>query len=122
MKKIFIYILVLFVIMIPLSTNAELENPSIHINNPFNCGGQSPCTVFALISAILSNIIMPIAAVFVVIWIIYAGFQFVIAQGKPGEISKAGDNLLWSLISAGILLGAAGIAEVVKNTVSKLLS
>lgn len=65
---------------------------------------------------------MPIAAVGVVVWIVWAGFTFVTAQGKPAEIEKAKSRLLWSLIGAGILLGAAGIAEVVKTTIEALIN
>lgn len=90
---------------------------SFKINNPFNCGGQPECTLITLVKAILNNIIMPIAAVFITLWIIYAGFQFVMANGKPAEIENAKKNLLWALIGAGVLLGAAGIATVVETTV-----
>ena len=65
---------------------------------------------------------MPIAAVAVTMWIIWAGFQFLTAQGKPAEIQKAQQNLLWSLIGAGILLGAVAIARVVENTVRALMA
>lgn len=87
------------------------------IRNPFK-GGDS---LMDLVQAILNNIILPIAVVAVVIWIIWAGFQYVLAQGNPGKIEKAHQRLLWSLVGAGILLGAAGIAEVVKNTVNTLI-
>jgi hypothetical protein len=56
----------------------------------------------------------------VTLYIIYAGFTFVTAQGNPGEIQKAKQRLLWALIGAAILLGAAGIAEVVKTTVNQV--
>lgn len=90
------------------------------IPNPFNCTGN--CTIIDLITAILRNIIMPIAAVGVTFWIIYAGFGFLSAQGNPTKISAARENLLWSLIGAGILLGAVGISAVVQNTVRALLA
>ncbi len=90
------------------------------IPNPFNCTGS--CTIIDLITAILRNIIMPIAAVGVTFWIIYAGFGFISAQGNSAKITAARENLLWSLIGAGILLGAVGISAVVRNTVSALLA
>lgn len=95
----------------------------IRIANPFNCGGNtSNCTIMTLITSILEGIIMPIAAVAVTVWIVWAGFGFISAQGKPAEIDKAKQRLLWSLIGAGILLGAVGIANVVSNTVRALVA
>jgi len=88
------------------------------IDNPFNGGND----LMALIRVILSNIVMPIAAVAVVVWIVWAGFQFVLAQGNPKKIDDAKKNLLWSLIGAGILLGAAAISVVVENTVRALMN
>lgn len=89
----------------------------INIGNPFNGGND----FISLLTAILQNIVMPIAAVGVVMYIIYAGFTFVTAQGKPAEIAKAQQRLLWALVGAGILLGAEGISLVVRNTVTQLI-
>ncbi len=52
--------------------------------------------------------------------IIYSGFLFVAARGKPEEITKAKDALLYSLIGAAILIGAWAIAQLVSNTVLSL--
>ena len=127
-KKIPICLLVLSFLVIPVFTYAQNNTPpatSIHIgiSNPFDCGlpDNNQCTLISLITAVLNNIVMPIAAVAVVIWIIWAGFTFLTAQGKPAEITKAKDRLLWSLIGAGILLGAAGISAVVQNTIQNLI-
>ena len=64
---------------------------------------------------------MPIAAVASVVYIILAGFAYVMAQGKPAEVQKANDRLLYALIGVGILLGAAGISAVVQTTVKQFL-
>ena len=52
--------------------------------------------------------------------IIYCGFLFVKAQGKPEEITKAKDALLYTLIGAAILLGALAIAQMISSTVLAL--
>ncbi len=90
---------------------------TIKIPNPFKGGTD----LMSFITSVLNNIIMPIAAVGVVVWIVWAGFQFVLAQGKPDAIKKARDNLMWSLIGAGILLGAAAISVAVKSTIEALI-
>ncbi len=94
----------------------------VRITNPFNCGGVANCTLIDLITAILNNIVMPIAVVGVIMWILWAGFGFLTAQGNDAKLTIAKQRLLWSLIGAGILLGAAGISTVVQNTVRALMT
>ncbi len=105
----------------PNSTSGTGAGVNIKLENPFKCDTGTKCTLFDLVYAVLNNIVMPIAAVAVVVWIIWAGFSFLMAQGNPGKIDAAKQNLLWALIGAGVLLGAAGIAKVVENTVEALI-
>ena len=64
---------------------------------------------------------MPIAAVAVVCYIIWAGFMYVVAQGNEKKIKEAHDRLLWALIGAGILLGASAISQVVVTTINSII-
>ncbi len=115
-------------LLIPAFVGADpgagaIENPKetkieVRLTNPLDCGDD--CTIMTLITMILNNVVMPIAAVAVVLWIIWAGFSFVTAQGNPKKIEEAKQRLLWSLVGAGILLGAAAISEVVQRTVDSL--
>ena len=119
-KRFSIYLAVFLVLIIPIFVYAQDSGTPLisgRITNPFN-GGDS---LMSLITTILNNIIVPIAAVFVTIWIIYAGFKYVVAQGNPTKVSEAHKTLLWSLIGAGILLGAAGISKVVETTIKALM-
>ena len=121
-KKISLYLAVFLVLIIPVFVYGQDSGTPLvsgRIPNPLASQNSS---LLSLIDDILTKIIMPIAAVFVTIWIIYAGFMYVVAQGKPAEVSKAHSRLLWSLIGAGILLGAVGISHVVVNTVNELIS
>ena len=119
-KTISIY-LVLLSFAFPFILNAQntTGNPPIPvlIQNPTTAGNS----LIEVLYAILKNIIMPIAVVFVVVWIIWAGFSYVTARGNPAAIQKAHQRLLWSLVGAGILLGAAAISGVVQNTIKALL-
>ena len=90
----------------------------INIPNPL---ANKENSLIGLITTIINSVVMPIAAVFVVVWIIYAGFKYVMAQGNPAKIKEAHQTLLWALVGAGILLGAAGISKVVENTVKQLV-
>jgi hypothetical protein len=87
---------------------AQVTNPLGNINS--FCG---------LIKAILSAVVaigIPIAVLFIV----FAGFKFVLAQGNPAELKKARDNLLYTLIGIGIFLGAWLLAMVIANTINTL--
>lgn len=102
------------------TTQQPSSNTNINVNipNPTNAGSN----IMQILIALLNNVVMPIAAVAVVMWIIWAGFGYLTAQGKPGEIQKANQRLMWSLIGGGILLGAVGISQVVENTINSLLN
>lgn len=118
LKKISIHVLLISLFILPVFVFADNTSIPIRITNPFK-GGDS---LSELITTVLNNVVMPIAAVVVVIWIVWAGFTFVMAQGNPKKIEEAQQRLLWSLIGAGILLGAAGISAVVQNTVGALIA
>lgn len=91
--------------------------PPITIHNPV----QGASTIWELLAAIINKIIMPIAGVVAVIFIIWAGFKYVTAQGNEKKIQEAHQNLLWVLIGVGILLGAVGIADVLSNTIKSII-
>ncbi|MBP9711944.1 MAG: hypothetical protein KBD55_02850 [Candidatus Pacebacteria bacterium] len=52
--------------------------------------------------------------------VIYSGFLFVSARGNPEELSKAKSALMYTLIGAAILMGAAAIAQLITDTVQAL--
>lgn len=87
------------------------------IPNPFKGGDD----LMTFLTAIFQNVIMPIAAIGITVWIVWAGFQYVLARGNSTKIADANKNLLWSLIGAGILLGATAISKVVETTVTTLM-
>jgi hypothetical protein len=85
LKKITIFIFLTVVFVVPFVINAQptpippatpTQTTKItgSIPNPFNCGGQSNCTLMTFITTVLNNVVMPVAAVAVVVWIIWAGF------------------------------------------------
>ena len=117
-KKFTIHIILATTLLFPVFMYAQPGNTGvINIPNPTSAGS----TIMEVLTAILNNVVLPVAAVAVVIWIIYAGFMYVLAQGNPTKIEQAHQRLLWSLIGAGILLGAAGISLAVKNTIEALI-
>jgi len=127
MKKLAFTAAALFLMASPIFVFAQsnpvvggVSNPVVgassnSVQNPLG-GINSFC---GLIKAILSAVIaigIPIAVLFIV----YAGFKFVLARGNPGALQQARQNLLYTLIGIGIFLGAWLLALVIANTVNAL--
>jgi hypothetical protein len=104
----------------PRGSGSVTEGPSgsgssVTLTNPLKSIDSLP----ELLTAILRGIVQ-IGFIFLVLMIIFVGFKFVTAQGKPEELTQAKTALLWTVIGGLILLGAEAIALVIESTVSKL--
>lgn len=77
------------------------------VPNPINCDTFS-CVVQA-ITAILVNIAIPLAAIF----LIYAGFLFVSARGNEQQLKSAKDVFWYTIVGTAIVVGAYAIASAV---------
>lgn len=75
--------------------------------------------IYALVSAIL-DFVVKVGAALAVFFIIYAGFQFVTAQGDEGKITSAKKTFMWTVIGALVLLGAQVLSGVICNTAQQL--
>jgi len=98
------------------STGGSTGGGSGTVTNPLGNGINTFC---GLIKAILGAVIeigIPIAVLFIV----FAGFKFVLAMGNPTKLQDARKNLMYTLIGIGIFLGAWLIAVVIANTVNSL--
>lgn len=83
------------------------------------CNQISQFTIPGFIQAILTGV-LKIGIPIVALAIIYCGFLFVAARGKPEAITKAKSALLYTLIGAAILLGSWALAELISSTVLSL--
>jgi|SRR3989344_1453488 len=88
----------------------------IKLKNPLKV--NSIAEFLKLILDIVTLFALPI----IIFFIIYAGFLFVTAQGKPDQITKARNALLWSVVGGVIILGANLLLTVIQGTVGTLLS
>mgnify|MGYP006865010622 CR=1 FL=1 len=70
--------------------------------------------------AALLDIVITIAIPIIVIMIIYSGFLFVKAQGKPEELVTARKALMWTIIGAAIILGASLLSYAISGTVEEI--
>lgn len=96
-------------------TGGSLSIP-IKIDNPFS-GGDS---LFALLSKILNDIIMPIGGVLAVLAFVYSGFLYVMAQGNEEKLKNAHRALLFTSIGTAVLLGAWVLSNAICKTIEAL--
>jgi len=96
------------------STTSTTCSPGT-ICNPVPSITSIPNLIQTLLTGVL-QIGIPIVA----LAIIYCGFLFVKARGKPEEITKAKDALLYTIIGAAILLASWSIAQMISSTVIAL--
>jgi len=91
-----------------------LPAESSTIDNPINTD-----TINGLIKIILIGVIK-IGIPLIAIMLVYTGFLYVAARGKPQAIETANQSLLYTLLGAAILLGSWAIAQLISNTVLQL--
>ena len=72
-----------------------------------------------LLSEILGYVVK-IGSIFLVLMLVFVGFQFVMAQGNPEKVQSARSSLLWTAVGGLLLLGAQAIAMVIASTVQGL--
>ena len=102
---------IISIISLPIFSFAEEAGKII---NPLN-----ESTIDGLIKTVLEGA-LKIGIPIIALAIIYCGFLFVEARGNPEKIGKAKESLMYTLVGAGILLGAWAIALLIKNTVLAL--
>ena len=74
-------------------------------------------TITELMQAIL-NMVIVISIPFVMLFIIYAGFLYVTAQGNPEKLQVANRALVYGVIGGVVIIGAVAILQIVENTVN----
>ncbi|HVZ76180.1 MAG TPA: pilin [Candidatus Paceibacterota bacterium] len=97
------------------ASNSSCPSGSNCLENPLG----SITSVCQLMLALL-NAVMVIGIPVAILFIIWAGFKFIIAQGNPGELGEAKTNFYHVIIGIAIFLGASLIASVIINTLRNL--
>lgn len=100
----------------PGGTSVTTGQSYYNVNNPLGANNNSFCGLVKKLLQAALQVGIPIAVLFIV----YAGFKFVLARGKPEALAEARKNLMWTLIGIAIFLGAWLIADVVANTINAL--
>ena len=100
-------------------TPATAGSPSsqvIKFPRPFKGTGES---LEDFVNLLIQDILMPIGGVVAVLMIMYAGFLYVTAGGKPDQIKKLVKPFS-AVIGAAILLGAYVISSAIFKTLEAL--
>lgn len=97
-------------------TGAPENQPSLEVGleNPINIDSIEEL-ILRIVEVVLF-ILYPIA----ILAIIYAGFKFITAQGKPDEISDAKTIFFWAVVGTGLLIGANVILALVRDTIENI--
>jgi hypothetical protein len=113
MKKIIIKVISLIIIPSPVLLMAvPIVNPPLGTG----AGGSDLKTIFMNVMDIVQTILIMITT----LYLIYAGFMFVVAKGDPEKLKKARAALLWGLIGAGLVLSAEVLALGIGDTVKEV--
>ena len=103
-----------------------LANVSIALGEPISSGVgnslQNPLQfngIAEFIAGALKVLVM-VALPIISLFIVYAGFMFVAAQGNTEKLSAARTNFFWVVIGAILILGAWVIATLIGGTVTQL--
>lgn len=90
------------------SSDFVFENPLAH--------GSSLCELLNALFSVALTLGIPIAVVFLVL----AGFKFVLALGSPEKLTKAKTNIFYTLVGIALFVGAWFLAQVIANTLVQL--
>jgi hypothetical protein len=91
-----------------------ISGGSAELKNPLGVSSFQDLAKALLNAAIVIGI--PIAVLFIV----FAGFKFVLARGNPEALKIARKNLLYTIVGIAIFIGASLIAGVITSTLHQL--
>jgi hypothetical protein len=99
----------------PAPAAADMYSNPITYAGSFGVVDTVPKFLLALV-----DLVFLIAVPIIVICIIYAGFVFVTAGDNESKIGKARTIFTWTIIGAGVLLGAKAIELAIQSTICAL--
>ena len=118
-RKLKRYVFSFFTLIFPILVFADHGNTTCDSSGGKICNPIHVNTVNEFIKVFLEGIIR-IGFPIIALAIIYSGFLFVFARGKPEALKKAKDSLMYTLIGSAILLGSWAIAQLISSTVLSL--
>lgn len=132
MRKLFITLILVLSLFISGAGLADAQQSNTtditksRAANTSGCAAGKLCnplkydSIEQLIPALL-DILAQVGLIICTFFIIFAGFQYVIAQGNPEKIKKAHSILLWAFVGTAVLLGAKVLASILGNTLNQII-
>jgi hypothetical protein len=110
-----IFFLVLSFLLLPKVTfGAGGTDINVSIENPLKA--QS----FEDLIGDMMNVVIQLGIPIIAILIMFSGFKFIEAQGKPTKLEEAKKSLWYVLIGTAVVLGAGTILTIIRSTVDVL--
>ncbi len=115
MKKIIAYTLPFLALAVPILAFADTcASGSTTLCNPL--GYTSLITFLQKILSLVAQIGLPV----IVLFIVFIGFRFIAAEGKPEKLKEVQSLFFWALVGALLVLGAWTLAQAIQGTVTQL--
>ena len=91
-------------------------------STPFNIKITNPLGVSTLdqLLDLVLNLVITIGVPIVTLAIMWSGFTFIKAQGNPGQLTAARENIKNVLIGTAIVLGVFSIVAIIRSTIRAL--
>lgn len=99
---------------IPMVTVAQTSCPEGRVCNPIKFPN------FISFALEIVNVAIQYGALLIVVFIVFAGFKFVTAQGNSEKVSEARKMLTWIIVGAFVLLGVYVIKAAICGTIAQL--
>ncbi len=105
MKKYFVAIILLLILSLPQLTLAADPacTPGTTLCNPFATHGNKIST-FPQFALFLLQVFAGVGGIAAIVYVTFAGFRFLISQGKEEDVSKAKTGLQWTLTGLVVMM------------------
>lgn len=128
LQKIFIIGIASAFLMVPSFVFADLPSGTTNVVPP---SGYTPTATFTLQDPLgvknfcdlvktLLDIVLAIGIPVAVLFLVWAGFKFILARGNQNELGIAKKNFMFVIIGIAVFLGAWTLAMVISTTIQSL--
>jgi hypothetical protein len=102
------------------TTQDSATTGDTRLDNPLSNGGKPIDDIGKLFGNLLTEIIIPVSIALGIVFIIWAGFNFILAQGNGEKLVKARGRLFATIIGVTIIISAQILLDILLATVTEL--
>lgn len=130
MKKTFVILSLLFVILLPTASHAQINSDVLDKyskpaltgeGGPYTDGGDIEQSLPQMIGSIITTVLSLLGVIMLII-VIYSGFLWLTAGGADDKVTKAKARLKNGIIGMAIILGAYLITNFVVGAVQNSIN